>query len=267
MRRSCRSRAALFLAALGLAHFEAGAQTEPPLVARGSIVDSTGYPIPYALVRVGSSGQRVSNDSGRFLIPMRESGQVPIEVRRIGYHPVKLTASLPSDTAFLIVMHPAAASLEAVRIEAGNLVRSLELGGFYRRMSEKTRGANTGHFLTPEDIEPRRVHRVTQLLEQFPGVKVIPLDRGGRRFGLFGANRCPMTVYANGMRLNRLTSARPRQLGGFTVWTEVPPPPPEVDEVIMPTSVAGIEIYTRSNAPTEFQLMNGTCGVVVFWTR
>ena len=41
-----------------------------------------------------------------------------------------------------------------------------------------------------------------------------------------------------------------------------------IDEIVGPTHVAAMEIYQRGiNAPPAYQLSNGTCGIVLIWTR
>jgi len=41
-----------------------------------------------------------------------------------------------------------------------------------------------------------------------------------------------------------------------------------VNEIVVPSSVAAMEVYPRgTGAPPEFQPMNGSCGVVLIWTK
>jgi hypothetical protein len=97
---------------------------------------------------------------------------------------------------------------------------------------------------------------VTQYFEGLPGVRVVPLGGAGRHFVLTSNSRCQMTVYLNGQRLNRLP--RPGMEVGEPVI---------VDDVLTPTTLGGIEVYPRANAPSEYQNLNGTCGVVLLWTK
>lgn len=40
------------------------------------------------------------------------------------------------------------------------------------------------------------------------------------------------------------------------------------DDSVSPTHVAAMEIYPRAiNAPPAYQALNGTCGVVLIWTK
>jgi hypothetical protein len=241
----------------GAAHSGA-AQNAPPIRFGGLVRDPAGTPIPYAQVNLEKAGQRITNDQGRFEVPIREKGRIPVEIRRIGFRPLRFSVELVADTSISVVMHPVAMELNEVRIEADAIVKSLEIRGFYRRLEERTNGLGSAHFITPEDIEARRVTRVTQYLDGIPGVRVVPYggDWTGRRFAIVSNSRCPMTVYLNGSRLNR--HARPGMAD---------PEPPMLDEAITETTVGGIEVNTRNNAPTEYQSMAGTCGVVLVWTK
>jgi hypothetical protein len=64
-----------------------------------------------------------------------------------------------------------------------------------------------------------------------------------------------MTIYLDNIRLNSLAGRYANAA-------------PDIDAVLTPTAVAGIEVYTRrTNVPAGFQMLGGTCGVVLIWTR
>ena len=222
----------------------------------GVVQDSTGEPIPYVQVTLRRAGLRVTDDSGRFHFALDEIGEIELLVRRLGFRPVERTFSEVPDTALIIVMVPTAHSLPSVRAEAAKVARSLELHGFYRRLEEREAGLHSGIFITPEDLERRRPIRASFILEGVPGVRVIRTNSSGTRYGLVGNGNCPMTVYLDGIRLNKFN---PRSTSDAY---------PDLDEVLTPTAVAGVEIYTRrSSIPQGFTMMNGSCGVVLVWTR
>jgi hypothetical protein len=61
-----------------------------------------------------------------------------------------------------------------------------------------------------------------------------------------------MTVYVDNIRVQG-------RLGGRDYG---------VNEVAFPTHVAGMEIYPRAvSAPPQYQASNGTCGIVLIWTK
>ena len=242
------------------------AQAIAGAVVRGRITDSTGHAIPFARVTADGLGDRVADDSGRFLLAVPRPGVVRLDVRRVGFHPLAMRVRVARDTTLRLVMQQLPASLARVKIEAEAATLSLELGGFYQRLRDKERGANTGHFILPEEIERRR-GSVTQLVTGIPGLRVerlkLPGQSSSEYFALFGNARkwgrglCPMEVYVDRVRLAPVVG----NLG------RADPLPVDVNEVLTIREIAGIEVYTRSNAPPEFALLNGTCGVVVIWTR
>jgi hypothetical protein len=216
---------------------------------RGTVVDSGNRPIGFAQVRVGPSGERVTDDSGRFDVAVRSAGRLPITVRRIGYRPFEVTLPGAPDSALRVILQPLAGTLETVHIEADRTVASLERQGFYGRLTEHSRGANTGHFITPEEIEQRRPVRPSALLEGIPGVKILPISP--KRYAAFGTNGCPMTVYLDGIRVSSLAEKTAT----------------DFDELIASPSLAGIEVYARANAPEQYRSLNGTCGVLLIWGK
>jgi hypothetical protein len=246
---------------------ESAAQTGPGPVIRGRVVDGGGQPVSFALVSADGLGDRVADDSGRFLLPLPRAGPIRIQVRRVGFHPSESRVSVERDTALRFVLTPLPASLAKVQIEAEATTVSLELAGFYSRLREKERATNTGHFILPEEIERRR-GSVTQVVTGIPGLRVerykprgaysseyVALFGNARKFS--GNGLCPMTVYLDRVRL---------QPPGGALGSENPPPV-DVNDYVTLREVAGIEVYTRSNTPSEFALLNGTCGVVLIWTK
>jgi hypothetical protein len=62
-----------------------------------------------------------------------------------------------------------------------------------------------------------------------------------------------MTVYLDRVRIVGTVGGRPDDF---------------VNEMVVPSSVAAMEVYPRgTGAPPEFQPMNGNCGVVLIWTK
>jgi hypothetical protein len=144
-------------------------------------------------------------------------------------------------------------------------------------MRDAERGVNHGYFMTPEDFEFRRPHEITQMVEGLPAV-FLKRDQGNpRKYVLVGAPckprsdpdptcvrigsnidsahifRCVMTVYLDRVRIVGTVGGRPDDF---------------VNEMVVPSSVAAMEVYPRgTGAPPEFQPMNGNCGVVLIWTK
>lgn len=65
-----------------------------------------------------------------------------------------------------------------------------------------------------------------------------------------------MTVYVDGKRLNSI-----RERPGFNFAFGV-------DELALPTAVAGIEAYSSAlKIPPQYKPLAGTCGAVLIWTK
>jgi hypothetical protein len=115
--------------------------------------------------------------------------------------------------------------------------------------------------------------RISHVMDRAPGVKLSHTP-GGHTIPRSTAGNCDMEIYLDGARL--ITEAtRPGQ--GVTTPSLQPRPERRLrhgarleylDEIVQASTVAGVEIYTHgASVPPQFQSMNGTCGVIVIWTR
>ena len=253
--RTCRSAVLLAVLGMQVAGSAAVAAQRPPVV-HGRIIDSTNSPIAFAQIRGPGVDPRISDEAGQFRFTMREAGALALEIRRVGFLPVQVEASVGADTILTIVMQPVAASLRTVRIDAEAAVRSLSVHGFYDRLSDHLKGTNTGWFIMPEEIEARRgASRVTQLVQGIPNLKVLRIMKGGGNGfdTLVGPGGCPMMIYIDGVRVN--------QLGGGVLA------PADFDYMVTARDLAGVEVYTHANAPSQYMSFALNCGVVLFWTK
>ena len=149
---------------------------------------------------------------------------------------------------------------------------------------EQRRAKGDGVFLTEDEIRDRGGSRFTDVFLNLPGVLVVPMemdtrvtsayerersgtDIGGRTVRLAGAHTgadaagarqnletregCPPLLYVNGAWWGRLDSV-----------SETGP-----DYEILPDEMVGIEIYTPTLVPPEFDTgRDSACGVIVVWT-
>ncbi len=228
----------------------------------GTVTDTAHHPVPYVNVLVSGTRRTVAGDAGQFRLELAP-GRVALEFRRLGYRPEQMTFELGGDTAVTISLIPVAQKLQAQEV-TGPRSFALELHGFYQRMADREKGINAGHFITAEDIERRNPRRLTQMIEDIPSVRILPVgpksgDMCPRGYCLApaGSNHCPMTVYLDGQRLNRLTSASPS--ADYVT---------DLDDFIIPSHVAGMEVYAHpGEVPPQYQLLNGMCGVILVWTK
>jgi hypothetical protein len=226
-------------------------------VLRGRVTDTDGIPLTYANIQVNGGRRLVTDDSGRFSIAVNVSGAFALLVRRIGFRPEEIKLEAMPDTALRIRMAPVATALPEQRIVGRAAFVSLDRNGFYRRMREAERGATVGYFLTPEDFEFRKPSLITNMAEGIPSIRV---ERNGtsQRYNLIkglqtrNALGCTMTVYLDGVRV----------VGKLEIQDDF------INELVNPYDVAAMEVYPRpGGAPPHYQSLNGTCGVVLVWTR
>lgn len=252
-------------------------------VLRVRVTTTDGEPIAYSNLQVNGGRRYVSDDSGRVVVPIAITNRASILVRRIGYEPTEVQLTAMPDTAIRIQMKAVARTLETQTVTVRSPFTRLELGGFYARMNEVQNGARVGYFVTPEDLALRNPQNVTDAVEQFPGIRLRPIDDGKvspdgmyhadgmplrRKFRIEDRNGCAYTVYLDRIRIQPSVN----NLVGVDE---------EINSIIHPNSVAGIEVYPRSaNAPPGFPAANATrregpsgalnigeCGVVLIWSR
>lgn len=248
---------------------------------RGIVVDTGGKPI--ANVQIQRKGKRAgvaSGDDGRFTIEVEPKEKLQVELRRLGMHPARYVAPLPPDTIVTLVMYPMPQTLPNVDVTARRSV-NLERVGFYTRLAENEKGTQTGYFLTPEYLEKRMGQRITQLVENVPGVDVRVGMGGADSPILKGLNGCFMNIWLNGVNLRpdsaRVQSQRVRlarsKAAGNVLGPEgqLPLSHPfnmQIDEIIQGQSVSAIEVYPRqSQVPDRFRTLHSDCGSIVIWLK
>jgi hypothetical protein len=225
-------------------------------VVRGLVFDESGTPLSYANVQVNFGQRFMADDSGRFQVP-HVAKSMTLLVRRIGFEPVEFRLTERPDTAIRITMKPIPVQLKGVVVTGASPFRSLDTYGFYGRMKDAERGINRGYFITPEDIEKRRPNWITQMAEGLPSIRVCAGPGTQCKAGtplfemILGPQGCKMTVYVDNIRI----------IGGRRSAEAV-------NELVLPTSVAGMEVYPRAlSAPPQYPSANGSCGVVLIWTK
>jgi hypothetical protein len=202
-------------------------------------------------VQVNGGKRFLADESGRFRVPITGGGPWSLLVRRIGFEPSEVRFDEVPDTVMRLRLIGVPVQLKEVLVTGGSAFRSLDTHGFYTRMRDSERGINHGYFVTPEDLERRKPNWISQMAEGNPTVRV----RRGRdpKFDVItGTGGCRMTVYLDNIRIVG-------KLNG---------PDDFVNEIVPPNHVAAMEIYPRSvGAPPQYQSLNGTCGVVLIWTK
>jgi hypothetical protein len=166
-------------------------------------------------------------------------------IRRVGYAPVIATLWVEDvHTRRVIegVMQQLAVDLPAVVVEADRILFS------YGRLRDfwLQRERGWGRFITQADIERRNPFVVSDLLRMIPGIEVRHVGFTTQIRSTRGAATCSPTIWLDGSPL----------------------PNDDVDAIVRPRDVAGIEVYSRyGETPAQFVRGFNACGAIVIWTR
>lgn len=219
----------------------------------GRVMDKTSNdPIPEAVVEVlnptGRSIQRTRSDrDGFFVFELREPGEYRLRTARVGYQTVTSEGvQVESRQTVQVEIHIATGeiALEPLRVTARTQPpRSvwLEREGFY----DRERGG-FGLFLTPYELSQRVAVQTSELFRGVPGITLTPV--GGSRY--------------------RITSTRAGNCSPKMLMDGSPVADSDVDEMVQPQDVAGIEIYRGpSEIPGRWMGYRSNCGLIVIWTK
>jgi hypothetical protein len=213
----------------------------------GTVVGAQNQPVPESRVAVWGTGRTATtNARGAFSLDSLPGGTHTLEVRSIGYVPVRSIVHLggPDPAIVRIDLGERTVALPTITVR-GQLVYSRSL----ERFEERRRGA-IGYFIPPEEVERRPFIRPTDLLMQVPSVQVRDYPGIGRVVATRSARggTCTPFFFVDGRR-SFLSAA-------------------EIDQFYYPHEIAAVEVYARpAMVPAEFQVGVGTCGAVVIWTR
>lgn len=231
------------------ARFSAPTLQSGQAVLTGRVVAANGQPVVGARVDVeGTAGIAQTNANGEFRITELPSGTQSVVARQLGYmpvtKPVELSTRAPANV--VITMSTPAQVLEAVTVEARQ-DEGLDVVGF----TDRKRGA-TGYFVTGEEVMKRGPNMLTDVFRTIPSLRVVP----------------------DGMYNYRVESARGNMLSAGCVRYFVDGSPfqavypGDIDRIVPPYEVAGIEVYDGSGAPVQFQIAgSSSCTVIVIWSK
>ncbi len=221
-------------------------------ILRGVVTDATTLaPIAGASIQLkGQRGVSFTDGEGRFRIVGVRNGEVTILINGVGYQPgaLDLAIAVADPVVFdlgRLVLKPMVTELDPIEVEAIALNRRLERVGFFSRMH-----GESGTFITRADIDKLKPARTSELLRRVVGFQTsadgsISSGRGIASMTQ-GFTACGVDYYIDGIHSTAVNI-----------------------DVVMPTVVAGIEVYSgAASIPPAFRVTgNPKCGVVVVWTR
>ncbi|MDE2981640.1 MAG: carboxypeptidase regulatory-like domain-containing protein [Gemmatimonadota bacterium] len=218
----------------------------------GVVTDQvTGDPISEVVVNVPGVGRATTtNADGRFRLPDLFPGRHEVAFSHLGYRQRSETLDVQAGhaTRVQVVLTIDAIALDPIEVAVDRRDRNLENAGFYQREE-----AGWGHFVDRDDIENWNPLRITDALMRAPGVTTVMDPRmPSRQYLAFrkGGATCFPAVYLDGIRIG---SGRG---------------PAEINDILNPVVVAGIEVYRRlGGMPPQYSGLGSDCGVVLIWLR
>jgi hypothetical protein len=254
------------IALLALVAGRAYAQADSSAQLRGRVTTRMQIPLPLAEITVlGAEPRTVMTDSaGRFLVRDLPVGQRVVRVRRIGFKPQYLSATLVAGEAkeFNIILEAGAYELPDVEVTA-NLAKPIEYAWttkydeFFRR-----RQVGLGKFITRDDFEKKNPYRTSSILFGIPGAHVRFSGHERTEIWFTGCNH--ISVWIDGFQVRAI-----KQLGGMQPSRGAGPTPAEIGELIsgiLPSQIELVEVYSGpARMPAEY--LGDSCAAIAFWTR
>ncbi len=206
----------------------------------GRLVDhASRQPLEGAAISVlGTPVSLRSSPTGQFTHAGLKPGTYVMQVRALGYAPGSWVIELAERETLSVVIELEAMpiALPGVTVEAPTAQRGM--AGFALR-----RAAGRGAYITEDDIKQINAARLSDLLRNVSGVRLICRFTGCRV--RMARNDCQPDFFLDGLSANNSTTLEMPVVG-----------------------VTGVEIYrTITETPVEFLRGNNNCGTIVIWTK
>jgi hypothetical protein len=209
----------------------------------GVVRDENNNPVSEAQISLSRPGEaarlfRTTTD-GTYSFTGLPGGSVLLSVRRLGFH----GASLTVDVGPAMGGDPFDFHLREIPSDVAEVVVEGAKGHLDEFYDHRTNN-NFAKFFDRKEIEKRHPVFLSDLLRTVPGASIYASERSGNRVML---RDCKPMVWLDGMRAQGA----------------------ELDEVVGPTDVAGLEVYPSSaGLPPQYQDRNNRmCGAIVVWTK
>ena len=179
-----------------------------------------------------------SSPTGEFTRAGLKPGTYVMQVRALGYAPGSWVIELAERETLLVVIEMDAMPIDlpGVTVEAPSLQRGM--AGFALR-----RAAGRGVYITEEDIKRANATRLSDLLRNVSGIRLVCRFNGCRV--RMARNDCQPDFFLDGLSANNSTTLEMPVVG-----------------------ITGIEIYrTITETPVDFLRGNNTCGTIAIWTK
>ncbi|TVP48457.1 MAG: hypothetical protein EA350_03330 [Gemmatimonadales bacterium] len=197
-------------------------------------LDEEGLPIEEEHPR--PTRESLTDALGRFHLPEVAPGRYRLEVVALGYGSITQDIGVRGASPFEIEIGLVPEALELAPIVVTS-IRSprLTTAGFYER-----RARGLGSFMDRHQVESRPVPRTSDLFNHIPAVQA---SGGGPGGFLTIRGRCRPDLVIDGLNVG---------------------PNVRVDDLVAPSDIEAIEVYTGMSSPIEYS--RSSCGSVVLWT-
>lgn len=209
----------------------------------GSVIDESGAPVGQVdlVLRRGNRTESTarSTDTGMFDFGSVTPGTMLIVAHRLGFarrsFQVDVDPALTTQTVQLDLVRTSS-ELDTVIISDSQ--------GRLQEFNEHRKASKFGHFFDQNEIRAMNPRYVSELFRKIPGARLAPSPAGGSILRLRG---CQPKIWIDGVVAQYA----------------------EIDEVIGPGEIAGIEIYpSMAGVPSRYMdRENRACGVVLIWSR
>jgi Carboxypeptidase regulatory-like domain len=206
----------------------------------GRLLDRTSRePLQGAAIYVlGTPVSLRSSATGEFTHTGLKPGTYVMQVRALGYAPGSWVIELAERETLSVVieMDVKPIDLPSVTVETPTVQRGM--AGFALR-----RAAGRGVYITEDDIKRANAARLSDLLRNVSGIRLICRFNGCRV--RMARNDCQPDFFLDGLSANNSTFLEMSVVG-----------------------VTGVEIYrTITETPVDFLRGNNTCGTIAIWTK
>jgi Carboxypeptidase regulatory-like domain/TonB-dependent Receptor Plug Domain len=221
------------------------AQTAVRYSVTGTITGMDGAALAEAEITIVSgrldSLRMRSDTAGHFSAAGLSAAAVTVNVRRLGYQPKSVNVVLreSGSPAVVIALEPNPAELGTVKIREISEEPDARLRDFYSRKATN----NFGRYIEGSEIEKRHPQFISEMMRTVPGASLSASGRVGNTLRFRG---CAPLVWIDGVRI----------------------PNSQIDEVVTPSDVAGLEVYSSfAGIPAQYFDRTATCGTILVWSR
>ena len=196
-----------------------------------------------------------ADERGMWTIGNAPAGSRMIEIRAVGYYPVRRSVDVIEGAAALRTsLTRFKTVLDTVKIVA-TVGPDRSASGFADRQR-----TGIGHYYTQTDLQRHAVIETSDIFRYVPGVKLLRGDLGTEIYmrssfmtgnltsGGDVSSLCRPAIYLDGMQLFEASAD-------------------EVDIAIPAKRVRAIEVYTESTVPPQFQRGLTGCGAILIWAK